>query len=218
MDPGSAWNTVAQYGSTVKTMAIINPNSGPGSGITSAYTSGMTTLDNAGVIIVGYVHSSYGARAIADVKADIEVYAEQFPLLSGIFIDECATSTSDLAYYEELYAYIMSMPGWEYVVINPGSVPASGYTAAATQIVTYEDTTSGFASSENPSFATSATKNMYAMITYSATSSSMETAISAAASKGYYGWVYCVDTSASGNTYGSIPSFYATEAEYVASL
>jgi 3D (Asp-Asp-Asp) domain-containing protein len=168
--------------------------------------------------MVGYVHTSYGARAIADVKADIDVYAQQFPLLVGIFLDEVSDSSSQLSYYQELYSYIMAMPGWKYDIINPGTVPASGYTAAATQIVTYESTASGFANSQNPSFATSANKNMFAMITYGGTSSSMQTAISAAKSKGYYGWVYVTDTGATGATYNSLPSFYAAEASYIASL
>jgi len=217
-DPGATWTTVAATASVVGTLAIINPDNGPGSGITSAYSSGIQTLHAAGVEIVGYVHSSYGARAIADVKADIDKYATQFSQLSGIFVDEVATSSSELSYYEELYSYIMSMPGWKYAILNPGAVPDSGYMNAATQIVTYESTTSGFANSQNPSYATSSNKNKFAMITYSGTASSMQTAINAAKSKGYYGWVYVTDVSASGNTYGSLPSFYAAEAAYVASL
>lgn len=218
VDPGSAWNAVIASAHLVPTIAIINPDSGPGSKIESTYSTNIPLLAAAGVTVVGYVHSSYGARAIADVKADIDIYATQYPHLSGIFVDEVATTTSELSYYEELYSYIMSMPGWTVDIINPGTVPASGYANAATIIVTYEDVTSGFANSANPSWATAANKAEFAMITYSGTSSSMETALSAAKSKGYYGWVYVTDQSESGNTYGSLPSFYAAEAAYVASL
>jgi len=217
--PGSTWDTVAASASTVFTVAIINPDSGPGSGPDSTYNTYMPKLKNAGVDMVGYVHTSYGARAIADVKADIDVYAEQFPLLVGIFLDEVATAASLVSYYQELYTYIMGMPGWKYDILNPGTVPASGYTAVATQIVTYESSASGFASSQNPSFASCNNKNMFAMITYSASSASaMESAISAAKTKGYYGWVYAIDTAGTGNTYNSLPSYYAQMATYIASL
>jgi len=219
VDPGTAWNTVAASGGVVGTVAIINPDSGPGSGPDSTYTSGMNTLNAAGVEMVGYVHTSYGARAIADVKADIDVYASQFPLLVGIFVDEVATSSSEVSYYQEVYSYIMSFPGWKYDILNPGAVPSSGYAAIATQIVTYEDTSSGFANSENPSGVSCSNKNEYAVITYAASdASAMETVINAAASKGYYGWVYATSGTASGNTYGSLPSYYAQMASYIASL
>jgi len=218
MDPGSAWNTVIAAAALVPTIAIINPDNGPGSKIESIYSTNIPLLAAAGVTVVGYVHTSYGARAIADVKADIDLYATQYPHLSGIFVDETATTASEVSYYEELYSYIMSMPGWTVDIINPGTVPASGYANAATIIVTYEDVTSGFANSANPSWATAANKAEFAMITYSGTSSSMQTALSAAKSKGYYGWVYVTDQSESGNTYGSVPSFYAAEAAYIASL
>jgi len=217
MYPDSAWDTVASGASSVKTVAIINPDSGPGTGPDSTYNTYMSKLNSAGVEMIGYVHTSYGARAIADVKADIDVYATEFPLLVGIFVDETSADASEVSYYAELYSYIMSFPGWKYDVLNPGAVPTSGYTAAATQIVTYEDTTSGFANSQNPSFASCSNKNMFAMITYAGSSSTMETAISAAKSKGYYGWVYVTDGSASGNTYGTLPSFYSSMVSYIAS-
>jgi len=216
-DPGSTWDTVAAGGSSVQTVAIINPDSGPGNGPDSSYNTYMAKLHTAGVEMIGYVHTSYGARSLADVKADIDVYASQFPLLVGIFVDECSASASEVSYYTQLYTYIMSFPGWKYDVLNPGAVPTSGYLAAATQIVTYESATSGFANSENPSFASCSNKDMFSMITYSASSASeMEAAISAAKTKGYYGWVYVTSTSASGGTYNSLPSYYSTMVSYIA--
>jgi len=215
--PGSTWDTVAASGRVVDTVAIINPNSGPGNGPDSSYNTYMAKLHSAGVEMVGYVHTSYGARAIADVKADINVYASQFPLLVGIFLDEAATASSQISYYQQLYTYIMGMPGWKYDILNPGAVPAAGYAAIATQIVTYESSASGFASSQNPSGVSCSNKDQYAVITYSASSSSMQSVVNAAVSKGYYGWVYATDGTASGNTYGTIPSFYAAMASYVAS-
>jgi hypothetical protein len=50
-------------------IAIINPNSGPDSaGPDSSYTTYMKKLTAAGVDMVGYVHTSYGARAVSDVN------------------------------------------------------------------------------------------------------------------------------------------------------
>jgi len=217
MYPGAPWDTVAASGSVVSTVAIINPDSGPGNGPDSTFTTYMNKLHQAGVEMIGYVHTSYGARAIADVKAEIDIYATQFPLLVGIFLDEAAATASEVSYYTELYTYIMGMPGWKYDVINPGAVPTSGYLNAATQIVSFEDTVSKFASSANPSFATCSNKDQFAVITYAASSSQMQSAVSSAVSKGYYGWVYVTDGAAGCCTYNTLASYYASMASYVAS-
>lgn len=217
--PGATWDTVIASASVVPTVAIINPNSGPGSGPDSSFRTYMTKMHNAGVEMVGYVHTSYGARSISEVKAEIDIYASQFPLVVGIFLDEVSAASGQLSYYQQLYSYIMGMPGWKYDILNPGTVPVAGYANAATQIVTYESAASGFASSSNPSWASCNNKNQFAMITYGATSSSsMQSAISAAKSKGVYGWVYVTNTGATGATYNSLPSYYASMASYIASL
>jgi hypothetical protein len=217
--PGATWDTVIASASVVPTVAIINPNSGPGSGPDSSFRTYMTKMRNAGVEMVGYVHTSYGARSISEVKAEIDIYASQFPLVVGIFLDEVSAASGQLSYYQQLYSYIMGMPGWKYDILNPGTVPVAGYANAATQIVTYESAASGFASSSNPSWASCNNKNQFAMITYGATSSSsMQSAISAAKSKGVYGWVYVTNTGATGATYNSLPSYYASMASYIASL
>jgi len=215
--PGSAWNTVAAGAASVPTIAIINVDSGPGSGPDSSYKSYMATLANAGVEMVGYVHTSYGTRDIATVKSDIDMWASEFSGIVGIFLDEAGATASVLPYYQELYTYIMSMPGWKYDIINPGTVTTSGYASAATQIVSYEDTSSSFASSANPSFASCSNKNQFAMMTYAASSSTMESNIAAARSKGYYGWVFSTNGAAGGSTYNSLPSFYSSMVSYIAS-
>jgi len=215
--PGASWDAVAAGGKTVKTVAIINPNSGPGSGPDSTYNTYMAKLNTAGVDMIGYVHTSYGARSLTDVKADIDVYASQFPLLKGIFLDEAGATASVLAYYQELYNYIMDMPGWKYDVINPGTVPTAGYTSAATQIVSFEDVASKFAASANPASASCANKDQYSVITYGASSSAMQSAVATARSKGYYGWVYVTDGAGGCCTYNALASYYASMVSYVAS-
>jgi len=214
--PGAAWDTVAASGRTVATVAIINPSSGPGNGPDSAFNTYMTKLHNAGVEMIGYVHTSYGARSASEVKAEIDIYASQFPLVVGIFLDEVSATQDKVSYYTSLYTYIMGMPGWKYDVINPGAVPVAGYLNAATQIVAFEDASSKFASSTNPSFATCSNKDKFAVITYGASSSGMQSAVNTAKSKGYYGWVYVTDGASGCCTYNTIASYYASMASYVA--
>jgi len=100
---------VAAGAANVQTVAIINPDSGPGTGPDSNYNTYMAKLNEAGVEMIGYVHTSYGARALADVQADIDQYAAEFPLLVGIFLDEAADTADQVPYYTTLYSYIMNI-------------------------------------------------------------------------------------------------------------
>jgi len=215
--PGASWDSVAAGAASTQTVAIINPNSGPGTGPDSSYNTYMAKLHAAGVEMIGYVHTSYGARAIADVKADIDQYAAEFPLLVGIFLDEAAATADQVPYYTQLYTYIMNLPGYKYDVINPGTVPTQGYLAASTQIVSFEDTAAKFAASADPSFASCSNKDHFSVIAYAASSTAtMQSTLATAKSKGYYGWVYVTDGAAGGSTYNNLASYYVAQATYVA--
>jgi len=209
--PGAAWDSVAAGALLVETIAIINPNSGPGGAPDSTYKSYMTKLHNAGVTLVGYVHTSYGARAIADVKADINTYASEWPLLAGIFLDEASASSSELSYYQQLHTFIMGLPGYSINIINPGAAPAAGYSAASTMIVAYEDTSAKFSASATPSGATCNNKQNYAAIAYGATSAStMQSTVSAIAKKGFYGYIYVTDGADVCCVYNNLAVYYST--------
>ncbi len=92
MDPSAAdWAEETAAASTVS-LLVANPNSGPGASADAAYTQAIATAHTAGQTIVGYVHTSYGARAIADVEADIDAWYSFYPAIDGIFSDETATA------------------------------------------------------------------------------------------------------------------------------
>lgn len=115
------WDDVAAAGSRVPITAIINPDNGPaGAPPNRDFVIGMTALRQAGVTMIGYVYTSYGARTLAAVKADIDLYSSSYGV-QGIFLDEVSTSSGQLAYYAELYAYIKAKPNLPIVITNPGT-------------------------------------------------------------------------------------------------
>jgi hypothetical protein len=213
--PGAAWDQIITGARSVKTIAIINPNSGPASSPNSDYQTYMQKLNDAGVDMVGYVYTQYGARAIAAVKADINTYATQYPLVKGIFLDEGANGASQLAYYLELHRYIMAMPGYEYNIINPGTTPDSGYLNAATQIVTLENYASLVSSSGVPSYASCQNKEKFSAIVHTASASSMQSVIDSIISQGYFGYVYVTDGAGGCCTYNQLSSYYTSMATYI---
>jgi hypothetical protein len=175
----------------------------------------MGKFADAGIEMVGYVHTLYGARAIATVEADVLTYATKYPGLSGIFVDEASADSSELSYYESLNTYIQSQSGYVYNIINPGTVPAQGYQDASTTIVVFEDTGSSW-SNNMPSWVTSGCKYSFSSIAYGASESQMSTLVPEMVSANM-GMIYVTDGPANGNTYGVIASYFSSETSAVAS-
>jgi hypothetical protein len=143
---------------------ILNPDSGPGqSPIETNYiqadgrTGPLIELAERGASILGYVHTSYGRRELADVLAEIDRYydAEYYRGAafrpSGIFIDEMSNDLADLAYYQSIRRHLRAKSDSAALVGNPGvssvldsSRGAAGWTVDdyATlydRLVTFED-------------------------------------------------------------------------------
>jgi hypothetical protein len=210
--------------SKVKMIAIINPNSGPTSTPDSTYVTYMTKLHNAGIEMVGYVYTSYGARAISAVEADVNTYATKWPLLTGIFFDEVSDSSSEISFYTQAYQYVMGK-GYVHNILNPGVQPDEGYLAISSSIVIFEDAGSGFNSKSFSSWVTCASsasaksgyKYKFSAIAHSTASSSAASILSSMKSKGV-GMVYVTDGAAGCCTYNNLVSYFASEASSVESL
>ena len=84
--PSPEWQRLITGAPTIG-MIVFNPQSGPGSVADPAYTKVIADAQAAGITMLGYVATSYGARAEADVVADINRYYD-FYSLSGIYFAE----------------------------------------------------------------------------------------------------------------------------------
>ncbi|KAJ7140929.1 Spherulation-specific family 4, partial [Mycena epipterygia] len=129
----------------VQFYVIVNPDSGPGPTDTTYQAAVAALRPYANVLLVGYVYTSYGARALDVVLPDIETYAgwPTASALAGIFFDETqAGLTSMYTAYTDAARNAM-WPGRTtgYVILNPGEdIGDSDYYTLADQIVTFEDT------------------------------------------------------------------------------
>ena len=118
-------------------LLVINPSNGPGAEPAPGYRSAVRTAQRAGARVLGYVHTTYGARPAADVVADIERYASWYGV-DGIFLDEAAHDVARVGYYATLARHVRAGGARRLVVLNPGVVPARQYFALADVIVTFE--------------------------------------------------------------------------------
>jgi spherulation-specific family 4 protein len=190
--PAPAWTMETSAASQVP-LLVANPNSGPGSSADSAYTQAIATAQAAGQTIIGYIHTSYGARGIAQVQADIDSWYSFYPAIDGIFSDETATAASLVAsYYAPLYSYVKAKGGKAVVVINPGTPPDESYMTASDIVLSFEDTYANYVSAQTPSWAASYPSARFWHIVLSATQTEMTTAVSLARQRNV-GLVYVTD-------------------------
>jgi hypothetical protein len=225
--PGAAWDqlvTVARSG--VKVIAIINPNSGPAaSGPDSSYTTYMRRLLDAGVELVGYVHTLWGDRALATVTGEIDTYASRYPGVTGIFLDEGSAEAADVTYYRNVYNHIMSKSGYRHVILNPGVQPDQQYLSISTNIVIFENYASSLASARYatwvkcaPNQAAKANyKYKFSGIVHTATLANMPSYITQMHNMGM-GIVYVTDGAGGCCTYNTLASYFLQEGTSVAGL
>jgi Spherulation-specific family 4 len=98
--PGPEWQRIIAGAPTVG-MIVFNPNSGPGTATDSGYTAVIGQAQAAGITVLGYVATSYGQRAEADILADINHYYDYYTP-SGIYLAEGPMDT-DCAAMEAMY-------------------------------------------------------------------------------------------------------------------
>lgn len=168
--PGDpAWQRAAASGKTLETIAIINPASGPLPCTTStaeAYRQGIKQLQRGSVKVIGYVHTSYGARQIDTVKKEIDLYRECFSPLEGIFFDEVNSSAKSAPYYAELTRYLKQRDPRRIAVLNPGVFPDEAILSAADTLIIYEDEGENFHRLKPPPYAKHYPARKFAMLAY----------------------------------------------------
>lgn len=139
-DQAADWSKVIGAAPTVSTL-IANPNDGPGNSVDATYTQVIGQALAHGQTVTGYVHTSFGNRAIDTVESEITAWYAQYPSISGIFLDETPTAKNKIAaYYKPLYDFIKAKSARALVVVNPGAIPDEGYMAVSDVVMSFEDT------------------------------------------------------------------------------
>jgi hypothetical protein len=156
---GNAWYRMCDGMSAAggTPIAVMNPASGPGTAANPDYQQVIGYCHGRGRHVVGYVHTSYGARPLAAVQAEIDATYAFYPAIDGIFLDEMSTDSSTRTYYRALYAYVKAKPGFHDVVGNPGAAAPTSWqldAPVADQVVVFEGTAATFSRWTPPPWAT----------------------------------------------------------------
>lgn len=210
--PGSLW-TQATAGAPIVDVMIMNPASGPGTSQNSDYVTAVNNAKAAGIKVIGYVHTSYGARPISEVLAEVDLYKQWYGV-SGIFLDEVSSSASYLPYYQNVSAYIKSTDG-TYVALNPGTVPDQGYISIGDTTVIFEGTYTTYKTWSTPSWVFSYPASKFTHLVHAtSTSKNMKDAILTKSKSRNAGNVY-VTNDVLPNPWDTLPSYWSTELSYI---
>jgi hypothetical protein len=186
-------------------LVIVNPDSGPGDRRDAAYAKAVERARRAGMRVLGYVATGYGARPAADVGADVDRYAAWYGV-DGIFLDESAHTADLVGHYRELAARARGGAG-RLVVLNPGVVPVPGYLDVADVVVTFEGHVAQYdaALASAPAWLEQLPAKRVAHLVYGA---SRAEAMAAVGAGGHAGYFYV--------TSGTLPNPWQTVPEYLA--
>jgi hypothetical protein len=212
--PGSNWlkldNSIPQVG-----LAIINPNSGPGSAFDPNYGYVVNQAKKMGILVLGYVDSSYAgtqnkSRSLVAVEQDINLYYKWYPDIGGIFIDEVSTDCNDqLSYYQPLFNIVKEHDSNALVVLDPGNTTHECYMAAADIIVNYEGSYSDYIKWSPIGWEFKYKAKQFWNIIYDTNQNEMTKAITQAKTQNV-GWVYITDNTGQ-NPFADLPSYWDTE-------
>lgn len=216
---GRMWADLTAAAAKVPVMAIVNPNSGPGSLDDRAdYLPAVDRLRAAGGSAIGYVHTrnlDNSLRPVAAVELEMKTYRDYGYNLNGIFIDEM--SPGNLTYYQALYTYAKGLQsGWT-VVGNPGTIPEQTYATApvADTLVLFENDLTdpqgeGYDHYTAPAWQTTLADNHFANIVHDAPTVADMQQVVAKASAQHTGWVYVTDATAHNNAdpYDRLPTYW----------
>jgi hypothetical protein len=198
VDPGSspaAWSQV-NAAAPVVALLVANPASGPGSAAANQYTNAIRVAHGSGQSIVGYVHTSWGMRPIADVRTEVDSWYSFYPAIDGIFYDEASTDPTTIpTYYQPIHDYVKAKNGQRIVVINPGTLVGEAFMQAADIVMTFEDTFANYTSNypPNPAWIQKYPPWRFWHLVLSATTlTDMQSAISNARGRNV-GYVYVTD-------------------------
>ena len=212
--PSTFWTSMID---AYPTVAIItcNVDNGPGAAYESNFGTVFADAAAAGILCLGYVYTSYGARSSAACETDISNWYT-FYGIKNILFDEVEATTGNESYYSGLVSYVHGAHSGAKVVLNPGDIPAQAYlsTPIGDIVIVCEDSDANFPAdaAAAPSWLFDYPSSQIGITVNQCTSESdmiRDLELAASAFNAKYVWV------TSDDIYGVLPSYFTSEIAYL---
>lgn len=174
-------------------LCIVNPSDGPGVSANSDYQTQLHRAVPAGLTVLGYVATNYGAIDLNTVKAQIDSHRLWYGV-EGIFFDQCSSDAAKLPYYAELYAYVKDENPDAVVVINPGSPSVDeNYMTVCDIVVNFENSSGIYGTTTFPSWTVNYPALRFWHIVYSIPDTTTRDSYVTKARQNRAGYIYLTD-------------------------
>jgi Spherulation-specific family 4 len=210
--PGG-WTQAVSTRPVPRTMILDITTSGAGRAPEPAFQTAVKKAQAAGVTVLGYANTSFGARPAAAVEQDVKNYKAWYGVTS-ILLDQAAADAGKLGYYRRLAGFIRSADPGGAVWLNPGIYPDQRYMAIASVVMAFEGPYSSYSRLRVPAWVGRYPAAKFAHTIYATPGSRLASAISLARSR-HAGWVFVTDRSGA-NPYDGLPSFWSREQAAIA--
>lgn len=203
--PGPLWNKAA--GAAGVEIMVMNPDSGVGSAVNPDYRQAVQSAQAAGVLVIGYVYTSYGKRSDADILAEITTYMDWYGV-DGIFLDEVSSDAGLVPYYRPFADLVHRERSL--MVLNPGTHPAEDYMQIADVVLTFEGGFEAYRALKVPAWVWNHDPSKFWHVVYGVSNGTrMKTALRWSQSRNA-GHIY-VTNDRLDNPYDTLPSYFALE-------
>lgn len=197
------------------TVMLLNVDNGAGTSPLSHFQSLVKQAQAAGITVLGYSSTEYGARSVSSVESEINDYKSWYGV-NGIFLDLTQGTSGEFSYYQTLANYVRSKISGGIVWLNPGSYPEPSFMSIANVVMVFEGSYSSYLSDSVPSWISQYSPSQFANVVHDTPQSDLASAINLSRQR-RAGHLFVTDLSASGNPYGALPSYWSQEASSVSS-
>jgi Spherulation-specific family 4 len=197
------------------TVMLLNVDNGVGTSPLSHFQTLVKQAQDAGITVLGYSSTEYGARAVSSVESEISDYKSWYGV-NGIFLDLTQGTSGEFSYYQTLANYIRSTIPGGIVWLNPGSYPDPSFMSIANVVMVFEGSYSSYLSDQVPSWVSQYSPSQFAHVLYDTPQSDFASAVNLSRQR-RAGHLFVTDLSGSGNPYGALPSYWSQEASTVSS-
>jgi hypothetical protein len=191
----------------VPIVAVINPDSGPGSSQDPNYVQGIKQLQAAGVLVYGYVDTAYGSDSISSVESHVNQYVSWYKV-NGILFDDMQNVAGYASYYSTLGSYVSSLGIRS--MGNPGTSVDLSLIGTLNALCVYEDT--GLPAISFITYPGYSPTNFAVIALGVSLNTSFLSSI-----HGLVSWVYLTNYSGS-NPYDVLPTYFTSEMSALSAL
>jgi hypothetical protein len=211
--PSAGWTRADDSRPVPRLMILDISGIGAGNAPDRKFQAAVRRAQAAGIEVMGYSATDYGQRPVASVEADVRNYAAWYHV-TDIFLDESASSSSQLSYYRGLTDYIRRMSPGSTIMLNPGTYPDRQYMSIGDIVMVYENSYANFPGLQVPSWVRDYPATSFAFSIY-ATPGSQLAATIALSRRRHAGYVY-VTNGQPPDPYSSLPGYWPSENSIIA--